>query len=231
MILNDFFRDVVFSEEGHRYFYKGEPILLSASKVFHKFVEPFDAEGIARSICAKSGKDPVELIKEWNTKSQEACDLGTSVHSFGEKYAINRTLKPKNGYEQAIVNFWKTVPDFIKIVSLEQIMYHFEYKYAGTADIILINEKTGKFIIGDYKSNANIFKNYKGKRMLKPFNNLLDMPFNHYQLQLSLYQMLLEQINGVEVSIRRLIWLLPDGTFKLLDTDDYTGILKKELKR
>lgn len=231
MNINDFFTDIVFNEEGHRYYYKEKPISLSASTVYHRFIEPFDEREIAASISAKTGRSTNDIIQEWRKKSSEACDLGSSIHLFGENYALRRNLKPNNGYEQAIVNFWNTVPDFVKIASLEQIMYHFELDYAGTADIILYNEKTGKFIIGDYKTNANLFKNYKGKRMLKPFQNLLDMPFNHYQIQLSLYQMLLEQINGVEVSIRRLIWLLPDGNFKLLDTDDYTEILKKELKK
>lgn len=230
IIIENFFKDIVFNEEGHRYYYKDKPILTSASNIYHRFIEPFDEEGIAANISLKTGKSPDDIIKEWRKKGTEACGIGSSVHLFGENFALRRNLKPNNGYEQAIVNFWGTIPNYIKIVSLEAIMYHFELDYAGTADIVLYNEKTGKYIVCDYKTNANLFKNYKGKKMLKPFGNLLDMPFNHYQIQLSLYQLLLEQIDGIEVSIRRIIWLLPDGTFKLLDTDDYTKVLKNELK-
>lgn len=65
--------------------------------------------------------------------------------------------------------------------------------------------------------------------MLGVFNNLLDNPFNHYQLQLSFYQILFEQ-SGFKVSSRKLIWLLDDGTYKMYNMDDYTQQLKEQLK-
>ena len=66
--------------------------------------------------------------------------------------------------------------------------------------------------------------------MVEPFNDLLCCSFNHYQLQLSYYQILLEQIPGVKISGRKLIWIKEDGTYLLYNTEDYTEILKQELK-
>jgi hypothetical protein len=64
--------------------------------------------------------------------------------------------------------------------------------------------------------------------MLAPFEALLDCPLNHYVVQLSYYQLLLEQI-GVKVSKRVIIWLGLDGKFTCINTDDVTSILKSNL--
>ena len=129
-------------------------------------------------------------------------------------------------FEEAIVNFWNDLPSTVIPVVMELQMYHKEYMFAGTADILLYNTVTNTFIIGDYKTNKDLFKNYKGKTLLSPFKNLLDNPYNKYQLQLSFYQLLLEQ-TGFKVSSRKLIWLKPDGTYLLYNTDDYTDILNR----
>ena len=108
-------------------------------------------------------------------------------------------------------------------------MFHKEFMFAGTADILLYNTVTGMFIIGDYKTNKDLFKNFNGQKMLGPFNNMLDCAFSKYQLQLSYYQILFEQ-TGLKVSSRKLIWLLPDGTYKMYNMDDHTKVLKEQLK-
>jgi hypothetical protein len=64
--------------------------------------------------------------------------------------------------------------------------------------------------------------------MLGIFSNLLDMPFNHYKIQFSLYQLLLEE-KGFEVEDRVLVWLLPDGEYKLYQMTDYSKKLKTYL--
>ena len=135
----------------------------------------------------------------------------------------------RHGFEEAIVNFWNDLHSTVIPLVIELQMFHKEYMFAGTADILLYNTVTNTFIIGDYKTNKDLFKNYKGKTLLSPFKNLLDSPYNKYQLQLSFYQLLLEQ-TGFKVSSRKLIWLKPDGTYLLYNTDDYTDILKEQLK-
>jgi hypothetical protein len=65
--------------------------------------------------------------------------------------------------------------------------------------------------------------------MLAPFEDMLDMPYNHYQLQLSLYQILLEE-QGYEVEANVLIWLLPNGNYQQYKTKNFTNILKEQLQ-
>ena len=106
-------------------------------------------------------------------------------------------------------------------------MYHKELMYAGTLDILCYNKNTGEYIILDYKTNKDLFKNFKEKKLLKPFDNLLDNPFNKYQLQLSFYQILIEQIDFIKISSRKIIWIKPNGNYQLYDTEDYTEQLKQ----
>lgn len=87
-----------------------------------------------------------------------------------------------------------------------------------------------KRLIPTHNTNEDLFKNYKGKKLLTPFNYLLDNPYNKYQLQLSLYQLLFEQ-SGFEVESRRIIWLKPNGTYESFKTEDLTKPLLKELTK
>jgi hypothetical protein len=224
-----FFKDLDFNEKHHQYFVKGERIKLSVSGIIKKFVEPFDTEKISRRVAAKRGVNQDEVFKEWDNAKNKACKKGTKVHLFGELYPLNRHLKPRNKFEEAVVKFWNDVPSTIIPVVMELQMYHKDFMFAGTADILMYNTVTDTFIIGDYKTNKDLFKNYQGKKMLSPFGDLLDCPYNKYQLQLSFYQILFEQL-GLKVSSRKLIWLRPTGQYELYNTEDYTGILKDYLK-
>jgi len=225
----DFFKDLRFNEEYHHYFVNGKQIKLSVSGIIKKFVVPFDTKKVSKIVSLKRGISQTEVLKEWEEIKNKACNQGTEVHLFGELYPFNRNLKPTNGFEEAIVNFWNDLPPYVIPVFVELKMYHKEYMFAGTADIILYNTITNTYSIGDYKTNKDLFKNYRKQKMLKPFDDLLDCPYNKYQLQLSFYQILFEQL-GFKVSSRKIIWLRPNGRYKLYDTKDYTNILKDYLK-
>jgi hypothetical protein len=221
--IKNYFDALKFEQKQHRYSVNGK-FLPSVSGLIKNFVIPFNAEEVSIGTAKKRGISQKEVLAEWDATRIEACDRGHRVHDFGEHYVWNRNLKPSCNQEKAIVKFWNDLPLFIVPVIMELQMYHKDFMYAGTADILLYNTITQKFIIADYKTNKDLFKNYKEKKMLFPFGNLLDCPFNKYQLQFSFYQLLFEQ-TGFEVSSRKLIWLLKDGTYRIFDTQDY----RKEL--
>lgn len=224
-----FFDKLEFDEGKHLYTVNGNKINSSVSKIIKNFVKPFDSIGISKGVAEKRGVSQAQVLREWKQAGKEACDKGTRVHLFGELYPFDRTLKPSDKYEEAIVKFWNDLPPFIVPVVMELRMYHKDYMFAGTGDILLYNKNTGKYIIGDYKTNKDLFKNFKGQKMLGVFDDLLDMPLNHYQLQLSFYQILFEQI-GLNVESRKIIWLKPDGNYQMYDTQDYTAVLRDYLK-
>lgn len=225
----EFFKDLEFNEKEHKYFVKGKELPTSVSGIIKLYTKPFDRERISLRVATKRGVPQEQILQEWDSKQKRACKKGTEVHLFGELYPFNRHLKPRNQYETAIVQFWNDVPSHIVPVIMEVQMYHKEYMFAGTADILLYNTLTGKYILGDYKTNEDLFKNFMRQKMLAPFGYMFDSPFSKYQLQLSLYQILLEQ-TGIEVEGRKLIWLRPTAEYEMYDMDDMTGILRECIK-
>lgn len=224
-IFKDFFKDLTFIEESHRYFVNGKPLKLSVSGKYKKYHLPFDKNEKSLLVANREGRTQQSVLKDWDDISKKALDIGNKAHLFGELYAFNRSLKPKSKYDKAIVKFWKDLPEHIIVVATELQMYHKEFLYAGTADIILYNTKTGKYIIGDYKTNKDLHKNFAKQKLLGPFMNLLDTPLNKYQLQLSYYQILLEQIDNIVVSSRKIISLKDNGTYEIYNCNDYTKYL------
>lgn len=226
--LREVFSDIKFIEKSHKYYVRETPIKKSVSGLIGDYKPHVPWESIIKNVALKEHTTPKEIKDRWARNAKEACDKGNSAHDFGEEYMFDRSLKPKTGQQKAIVKFWNDLPSFIVPVVPELKMYHFQFMFAGTADIILYNKKTDKYIIGDYKTNKDLFKQHKDTRMEIPFS-MGENPFNHYQLQLSYYQILLEQVKGVEVSHRKIIWLQDDGNYKLYDTDNFTDTLREEL--
>lgn len=191
-----------------------------------------------------------EILEQWNAIKDAACDHGTNVHEFGEScfyfvtYQDDKILpefkdringdefystSPK---EDAVVKFWTDLPKcFVPIASENQVCRE-DLGYSGTFDLLFYydaeldgksDDKSG-FVIFDYKTNKDLYKNFKGERMFSPFNDLLNCSFNVYQLQLSLYQLALEPI-GFKIIGRRIIWLKDDSSYEKISTDSYTILM------
>lgn len=227
--IENFFDKLEFDARQHRY-NVNDLVLPSVSKLLNDFKYPFETDKVADFSAEKKGKTKAEILKEWDDKRQEACDRGHRVHDFAEHYIWERDLIPSCGQEQAVVKFWQEMPDYIVPVVAELKMYHKEFWYAGTADVLLYNKKTNKFIIVDYKTNEDLFKNYKNKKLKYPFAYLKDSPYNSYQLQLSFYQILFQQINYV-IEDRKIVWLMPNGTYNMYSTEDFTSELQYYLTK
>jgi ATP-dependent exoDNAse (exonuclease V) beta subunit len=222
----DFFKDLTFEEEGHLYRVNGVPIEHSVSNLIKNFCKSFNRYQKSLDTSIRTGLSQEEVLKDWDYKKDISIIKGKKAHLFGELYPFNRDLRPQSPFDIAIMKFWNDLPPYVIPILTEARMYHKEQLYAGTADAILYNTLTGKYIITDYKTNIDLFKNYREQKMLGPFSHLLDCPYNKYQLQLSYYQILLEQIESIEVSYRKLIWLRPNGEYILYDTEDFTNILR-----
>ena len=221
----NFYSGLSFDEETHKYFVKGMPIDRSVSAKLKDFCLPFNRDFLSKRVAMSRGITQEEVLAEWKETADVAIKRGNEAHLFGELFAFNRDLRPQSQFEVAIMKFWNDLPAHIVPITTELQMYHKEQLYAGTADIVLYNMQTEKLIIGDYKTNKDLFKNFKNQKLTGRFSNFLYNPFNKYQLQLSYYQILLEQ-TGVEVSGRKLIWLLPDGNYNLYDCQDLTQYLR-----
>ena len=223
--LLEFFPGLIFNEEYHTYSKDGI-ILTPVTNHIKRYALPFDTMIIAKRSAKKRGLSVEEVLKEWEDKKVASCNLGNSVHKFAETY--QKGMEPTIPQERAVIQFFESIPEFIVPVLSEYSLYSTEYKVAGTMDKLFLNTLTGNFMIIDYKTNGDLDKNYMQQRLLYPFNMLLDTPFNKYQIQLSLYQLLFE-LTGYKVERRRIVWFLDDGTYQIRDTKDFTSILKQVL--
>ena len=59
-----------------------------------------------------------------------------------------------------------------------------------------------------------------------PFDDYVDESLSHYILQLSAYQIPLEDL-GLKILARRIIWLKPDGTYEQISVPNVTERIRK----
>lgn len=251
----DTFSDVEFQEEGHKYFLHGVE-LSSVSAVAQQYEEEFDTETKAEAYAEKHGMTKEYWMDQWKYINLKATVTGTQVHSFAEslswlkmghpenitddnkyKYIEDKNwLIPTRPKENSAVNFFENFPQNLHLVLPETRIYNVgeKIKYAGTFDLLTYydnpegKDKSG-FIIMDWKTNADIYKEFSrtnGKMLFWPFTNLYQEPFGIYTLQLNLYSMALENI-GIPVIGKRIIWLKDDETYEIIKVDDVQDLFKK----
>ena len=252
-----------FIEESHQYFLNGIEFV-SVSSVIERW-SSVDEEAMLDRCAMKALKYPSykyfgmtkeEIAAQWKKAADDACSFGTSVHNFGEgcfywytgqdekipedaknKFDENGP-KPTNKHEEAVVKFWKDLPDnFVPVLAETKVFNITGTPYAGTFDILFYHydkdnpEKSGLLIM-DYKTNGSLTSDYaraKKEMMLNPFDDLYEESLSHYNLQFCLYQIPIENL-GYKVLGRRLIWLKPDGDYEKLKTQDISKRIRKELK-
>jgi hypothetical protein len=198
-------------------------------------------------------------VDSWKKISDEACTTGTFHHEFGESAFYYMTgqydkilpdfkdrLTPDGGFkaiypkEEAVVRFYEEIPKCIVPILAETRVF-VEYGkagYAGTFDILFYYDaelvgkpsNTSGLFVMDWKTNKDLYKNFKEQTLLSPFEHLLDMPLSTYKLQLSLYENALYKI-GLKVIGRRILWLKPDTTYEKINLESYREQLDNELKK
>ena len=222
--INEYFSELTFVQEGHKYYYRGQS-LVSVSKLVDNYVEKVDFNEIAKAIALRDNKTIEEVKQPWIDKTRYACERGTEIHEYAEQ---EKLIEQKRLEDIAINKFWEELPERYIVIGLEVRMVHKELLYCGTADVVLWDLYTQSIVIVDYKSNEDLFKNYKGKRLKQPFFHLEECPYNKYQIQLSYYQHLLDQLD-YPISERWIVHV-KDENYKIFKTDDYTLELKQSFK-
>ena len=218
------FSPLQFEEQRHIYTLNGIK-LPSVSKLVEQHAYPFD-EAKFLPLCAKrENLTEHELKHKWQTINKRACDLGSDTHSFMENYRGYQV--PTTLQEEAGVKYIKSLEGEYIVSFRELRAFSKEFMYAGTMDLPLEVVRNSNYIIDDYKTNKDLFKAFD--YLKPPFNYLEASPFNKYQLQLSYYQIMLEEV-GLTIENRRIVYLMADGEYKIYDLYDYTGELKEYMR-
>ena len=192
---------LVFDPIAHSYKneFTGE-LYTSATTLLHRFKKPFEADIVAERV-AKKRKCSVEEVKaEWKKANDDSKVYGTEIHAAIEQYNKLGT------YDIKYVDVVQAYIDLDLIDSkrdqllVEQQVYTHEYKIAGTADIIRLEDKGG-FSVFDIKTNKkfNLYNQYNDY-LLTPLDHLSASEYSIYGLQLSLYAYMYQGITGRKVN-------------------------------
>lgn len=179
-LITDTFKNLVFVEEGHKY-YKDGKLLPSVSEVTHKYKPEFNVQKSAALYASKNGFTPEYWMDKWKFNNLKATTTGTIVHEYGEglfwlrlgrpdlipptamcKYNEEKNwLIPTRPKEEAILSFFNLLPDNEYPVLAETKVYNnfnpiaapMMTSYCGTFDILFYRETPTEsgYIIRDYK--------------------------------------------------------------------------------
>ena len=155
-------------------------------------------------------------------------------------------LVPIHPKEEAIVKFMNDLPKSYHLVLNEAKVFsglnpnkdmNPTEQYCGTFDMLYYYDGDGDksksgLVIFDYKTNKDLYSSYarsQGKMMYPPFDELYTESLGNYTLQLSAYQIPLEDI-GFKILGRKLIWLKEDGNYEMIKINDVTKELRNYLK-
>ena len=238
-LILDKFGNIKFEEEGHKYTIDGEEYM-PVSNVIKEYEPQVDWDQKAADYALKWRKKKEDVQREWKLNNLKSTISGTRTHCFGESYTNllighpeliceqNRpqyikeynTMVPTYPKEEAVVKFYDGLSSNLHPVGAE-FKLSTEYmegvrKICGTCDLLFYNSELDGFIIGDWKTNKSLIKEYSrsyGIMMEGVMSKYYDEPLSHYILQFNIYQRLLESI-GIKIIDRMLLWLKDDGTYE-----------------
>ena len=207
LFVNPAGEQVRFTEEDHCYEVQGGVNdgleLTSVTHFIHNFFPVFEKEAIAKRKAQKEGRHWQDLISEWEATAAEACTLGTRVHENCEHQFLDRYDQlnvARHEKEKALMAsaylFTEDKKKRFEFVESEKVVFSTRFELAGTIDLIMKDPNTGIYWILDWKTNREIkYEGFRGERGFFPVNHLQHCNFNHYSLQLSLYEQILLEEN------------------------------------
>jgi ATP-dependent exoDNAse (exonuclease V) beta subunit len=211
--------EITLRESDHKYIVKTHKNLkfTSVTTFLHDYFTPFNSEKVASDLAGTGkhmNKSKQDLIKDWDNLRDE----GTLVHKILEDYADGVDItpyKPLHPKAQHGIEWFENNrirEDFD--VYTEVRLFSEELQLAGTVDLLLQHRKEKTWHLVDYKTNKAIRKSsMDGSIGTKPATILLkDCNYEHYTLQLSVYQYMLERYYGIKVASRTLLHLRPSKT-------------------
>ena len=202
---------IAFEDKRHIYFIKDEGyenvVFTSGTTFIGQFFEKFDKERISARYAKKHCMKQQDVLDDWEERGRVGREDGTAVHDYAENIvkilrdsdsvdskAITKVSAEEN---QRVHNMQLQAERAIEYLSRdyeflepEMIVASPELKIAGMLDLPAVNKKTGVQVIFDYKTNKAIKTENIWQSGLAPIKHLQDTNFNHYCLQLNLYEYL-----------------------------------------
>ena len=148
------------------------------------------------------------ILDEWDNENRKSCERGTKIHADLEnsfyskkndislsKFEIGGKFECRKDYSDLDIENG-VYPEYL----ISRVSEDGKLRIAGQIDLLV--KKGNKIIIADWKTNKKIetksFFNSKTKTSVKmkfPLNNLDDVNYWHYTLQLSTYAWMIQKLN------------------------------------
>lgn len=240
----NFFRDpnFIFDEDAHTYTYyeNNKPVqtFTSVTGFVSLFKKEFNSEYWSNRKAKELGITQEAILEQWKQTSETAMTLGTNVHKWIEDFydGLNPPLPTDPIILERINSFislHETKLHKFKPVAQEFRVFSRKWGLAGTMDEIFKFKTNGKYYIGDWKTNKSFSTDAdKAYQKLKyPFDDLNENSLNAYSIQLSLYQLILEEEAGFKTDGAFIGWIGPNNKPELHKTINLKDKLRNFLEK
>ena len=209
-----------FFENGHYYTYKDKQVGISVTKYISQFENEFDSDTLSQKVADKDGISQFEVLNEWKRKGEYSCLKGTAIHEWLQDNYANREYKfdlsqleeyPEYYKIEDIEHLKQMAIDFINDYKNRYILIGDEilcgipdFDIASAIDLLFYDTVNNEVVLADIKTNTDL-KGWKNtpsyvKKMLQPLEDIKDITFEHYKIQLSIYRYFLEEYAHIPIS-------------------------------
>lgn len=209
-----------FFENGHYYTYKDKQVGISVTKYISQFENEFDSDTLSQKVADKNGTSQFEVLNEWKRKGEYSCLKGTAIHEWLQDNYANREYKfdlsqleeyPEYYRIEDIEHLKQMAIDFINDYKNRYILIGDEilcgipdFDIASAIDLLFYDTVNNEVVLADIKTNTDL-KGWKNtpsyvKKMLQPLEDIKDITFEHYKIQLSIYRYFLEEYAHIPIS-------------------------------
>ena len=201
----------------------------SVTDIIERHFKGFDADLVSKSLVKYApkykGMDPYDIQREWEKKKEH----GSKVHAQIEKYILNKKKPTFNLSKIGTKWFDENYQTYGDEYCPEVRVFSEEHEIGGTVDLLIYNkEKDGCYIFDWKTSGSDIYKT-KGKGISSVTSDLKDCKFTTFELQLSMYKYLLQEIHDIKI-INHFVLHLKDSGVDLIKTKYYKSHCTKMLK-
>ena len=209
-----------FFENGHYYTYKDKKVGVSVTKYISQFENEFDSNTLSQKVADKNGISQFEVLNEWKRKGEYSCLKGTAIHEWLQDNYADREYKfdlsqleeyPEYYKIEDIEHLKQMAIDFINDYKNRYILIGDEilcgipdFDIASAIDLLFYDTVNNEVVLADIKTNTDL-KGWKStpsyvKKMLQPLEDIKDITFEHYKIQLSIYRYFLEEYAHIPIS-------------------------------
>jgi ATP-dependent exoDNAse (exonuclease V) beta subunit len=218
--------NLIFNPNNHKYTDNFDRSYTSISGWVHNYFEKFDSDKIATKCALKRNVTKESLLTEWKKAGDDAALQGDVVHNMLASKFNNIDFEINNTNEHIVEKYKKQVDIIYENISkklvpvyIEQIIFNPDTMIAGTCDALFITKELDKYVLIDWKTPKKIdmFSIYK-KYGFPPFQKLMDCNYNHFCLQLSMYNSILKSQGYLKYDIpvlQRIVHILSDKSISI----------------